>query len=916
MARDKSKNGPQTKATKNIKHATAIADKSTGGTVLNAAEAVIAVNTPAGKKIKVEKQLKTNDDERKFRNMCSGGENAIANGILKNSICTSTKDAAENVECPATFTKYTCYVCSISLEDLNSAIEHLKWCARNQTTFRCMKSQIAPNLVCKSSFKSLKTLKAHLRKKCVLWCNDVSDKEIPEWNLLSEFGELCIDEITPDEGKTCEESAACPENFAAFFEKTIDKLNSFKLHHNVYNDVLTMMKELLSHSNEINKQLIRSNPADAVEFILDSTHDYVLSQIDKFGTRYKRDMQIAKSPYFVAPEAESQPQNGAFYYVPILKTIRSLFLNENFRKKYFEYNKNHICKDGIFERYCCGDNFKKNDLFQSNPNAIQIQIFFDDFQLTAPLKTKSIKVCGMYFTIHNFPPEFVSQLQNMYLISLSESTFVVNNGCNAILERLVRDLKSLETEGILIDDELVLRGTLVQVSCDNLGGNTIFGFTKCFNAFHYCRICYCKRDKCRTHTKEIARKLRTKEQYNVKMKEIDSLLNLKREVDLKKTLGYANYCALNDLEYFHTIDNRTQDVMHDIFEGVGPFTFRRLFKYFWTHDIITKNEIAEKILLFNYGTLESQNIPSPIFFNKANLNQNASQMRCLIKHLPFIFVDLFQLQDEKKKELVQNVWIVVEQLLKIIQIISSTVIKEADLVNLEKHTAEFLKCIQTIFSTHLIPKMHFLTHYSNTIKAMGPIIKLQMLRGDGKHQTFTRYADRTNNFINICKTLSETHQKEMTSNLQQNKFSDRIKTNKKISKLVDGRGNLMEEFKINSKLITGFFKDIHKVVIKNHLFVNSFRFQKGLFVISLGKIYQIDAILECDGSFNFLCTQFRPVKFHKFANCVEIRQCTEISLIKFTELEFKKSYEGKILNGQTQIIAEDLDILTIYEKLL
>lgn len=916
MARGKSNNGRQTKATKNIKHMPVNADNPTGGTVSDVAEAVIAANTSASKKISIKEKTKANGDEKNIRNMFSGGENAIANGVLTNSICTSAKDVAANVDCPMTFAKYTCYVCSIHLEDLNSAIEHLKSCAKNKVTFRCMKNQIAPNLVCKSGFKSLKTLKEHMKKKCVLCFNDVRDNAIPESNLLSEFSELCIDESTPDEDKTCEENATCHENFAALFETTIDKLNTFKLHHNVYNEVLIMMKELLSQSNEINKQLIRNNPEENVEFVLDSTNDYVSSQIDKFGTRYKRDLQIAKSPYFVAPEAESQPQNGAFYYVPILKTVKSLFLNENFRKKYFEYNKNHKCKDGVYERYCCGDNFKKNNLFQSNPNAIQIQIFFDDFQLTAPLKTKTIKVCGMYFIIHNFPPEFVSQLQNMYLISLCDSTFILNNGCNAILKRLVSDLKSLETKGISIDDELVLKGTLVQVSCDNLGGNTIFGFTKCFNAFYYCRICYCKRDKCRTHTKEIASKLRTKEQYNVKMDEIDSLSNLKRKVDVEKTLGYVNYCALNDLEHFHTIDNRTQDVMHDIFEGAGPFTLRSLFKYFLTHDILTKNEIAEKILLFDYGTLESQNIPSPVFFNKANLNQNASQMRCLIKHIPFIFVDLLQLKCEKKKKLVHNVWRVVEQLLKIIQIISSTVIKEADLVSLEKHTAEFLKCIQTIFATHLIPKMHFLTHYSNTIKAMGPIIKLQMFRGDAKHQTFTRYADRTNNFINICKTLSETHQKEMASNLEQNKFSNRIKTNKKISKLVDGRGNLMEEFKNESKLFTNFFKDMNKVIIKNRLFVNSFCFQKGLFVISSSKIYKIDAILECDGSFSFLCTQFRPVKFHKFANCVEIRQCTEISLIKFSELMFKNSYEGKDLNGQTQIIAEDLETLTIYEELL
>lgn len=92
--------------------------------------------------------------------------------------------------------------------------------------------------------------------------------------------------------------------------------------------------------------------------------------------------------------------------------------------------------------------------------------------------------------MHNFSPKFVSQLQNMYLISLCDSKVVADTGCNAILEQLVRDLKFLETDGISINNELILIGTLVHVSFDNLGGNQIFGFVQSFNATYYCRICY------------------------------------------------------------------------------------------------------------------------------------------------------------------------------------------------------------------------------------------------------------------------------------------------------------------------------------------------------------------------------------------------------------------------------------------
>lgn len=167
--------------------------------------------------------------------------------------------------------------------------------------------------------------------------------------------------------------------------------------------------------------------------------------------------------------------------------------------------------------------------------------------------------------------------------------------------------------------------------------------------------------------------------------------------------------------------------------------------------------------------LERRNRPSPVFFEKKNLNQNASQMHCI----PLIFADLLTLKDDKERKIVNKAWKVLEYLLKINQIISSTSLSDSELIDLEKYTDEYLKYIKTIFHADLIPKLHFMTHYPNTIRAMGPIIKLQMMRGDAKHQTFTRYSKRTNNFVNICKTLTEKHQKEVVSNLRMNTFCEK-----------------------------------------------------------------------------------------------------------------------------------------------
>lgn len=83
------------------------------------------------------------------------------------------------------------------------------------------------------------------------------------------------------------------------------------------------------------------------------------------------------------------------------------------------------------------------------------------------------------------------------------------------------------------------------------------------------------------------------------------------------------------------------------------------------------------------------------------------------------------------------------------------------------------------------------------------------------------------------------------------------------------------------------------------------------------QVYQIDVIFAYKKSFIFLCSHYRTVKFHKFANCIEITKSSETKLINLSELECKRSYEGKfVMNGQTLIIVDNLDMLPMYEKLL
>lgn len=103
-------------------------------------------------------------------------------------------------------------------------------------------------------------------------------------------------------------------------------------------------------------------------------------------------------------------------------------------------------------------------------------------------------------------------------------------------------------------------------------------------------------------------------------------------------------------------------------------------------------------------------------------------------------------------------------------------------------------------------------------------------------------------------------------------------------------------------------------MIINFVVINSFRFSKELFIIFHDEMHQIDAVLKCNNLFVFLCTKFTTENFYKFSNSFEIKKTTETLLIRFEELKCKRTYETKSCNDKTQIIADDLDLVPVYDK--
>ena len=79
-----------------------------------------------------------------------------------------------------------------------------------------------------------------------------------------------------------------------------------------------------------------------------------------------------------------------------------------------------------------------------------------------------------YFTIANLTRKHYSNLKNIYLIAVSHSEDFKTFGYNPVLELIMTDIQKLESEGICVDQQLIIGG-IAQCIGDNLGIHQIFG---------------------------------------------------------------------------------------------------------------------------------------------------------------------------------------------------------------------------------------------------------------------------------------------------------------------------------------------------------------------------------------------------------------------------------------------------------
>lgn len=282
-----------------------------------------------------------------------------------------------------------------------------------------------------------------------------------------------------------------------------------------------------------------------------------------------------------------------------------------------------------------------------------------------------------------------------------------------------------------------------------------------------------------------------------------------------------------------------------------------------------------------------------------NLSQNATQLYCIMIHLPFMFID--------KKEVLNEVWPIMTSLLECMRILFSYTITENDIEQFEKSKQEHLSGIISVFKMKLKPKQHNSNHYSHIIRQMGLPRHTWMMRYEAKHKFFTDCAKKTNNFINITKSLAENHQSYICS--KTHSYDDAIEPSKKRQKIYS-----CADYPIYQPLLSEIQEFDEKASIAlNSLVINGNVYRKGMMVIFETQVSEIIFVLKSDEKFYLICHGYNVITFNQSLNSFKIEKKPmtpeAIFFMDINKLKMNETFERKFAEGSVFLIAENLEVL-------
>ena len=485
---------------------------------------------------------------------------------------------------------------------------------------------------------------------------------------------------------------------------------------------------------------------------------------DRLSTKWKVDNYLRDhtsslvEPIQVVLQESDLGKKHTMQYVPILDNIKSLLSHEDILSQVL--NQNYATD--LLSNYSDGELFSQNPLFKKYPNALQIQLYCDDFTVVNPLgapgRVREFKITAFYFLLGNLEPKYRSQLDVIQLVALVKATDVKKFGLEKVLQPLLEDIQFLETTGITVkkeDHTFHFHGTISFIASDNLGAHFLGGFQENFSTSKRgCRFCMATRGAWQGVFNDQF-PWRLPEAYDKQAQDVT------KNLEEPSTYGIKRASPLNSLKYYHIINGLPSDIAHDLLEGVIPTYLEKIITSLIEAGFLTLSQLNEQIRTFPYCSTDKANKPPFMHSTKPKCTQ--SQMLCFVRLLPLLVGHLVPEATE--------CWKLLGQMLDMLEIICAHQYRRADLAYMHSLIKDFMENAHILYpSIKTKPKAHYLIHYAKETQLFGPLINCWTMRFEAKHSYFKDVSQRSKNHRNVCKTMAERHQRRQAMLRTQSDF--------------------------------------------------------------------------------------------------------------------------------------------------
>ncbi len=661
---------------------------------------------------------------------------------------------------------FKCTYCTYYADSLSKRLDHYKYVHSNEPGFQivCRVDD------CPKVYQNVKSLYYHIKNKHPAAAQHLNKRNVTSRG-VEVLQDLSCDQFDDSEMAEIPEQNDLTRQGEGFrqprVEHDYDKQHAMfllnmreyqKVPQSACNKISDQMQSVLEINNEqfgdrVNRLLGEKGcvTAEDIATLVAEQNAHAAEACERLNSAYKLDKYAHSQFDCVDPEDivlgigdDNKPRT--MQYVPISKSLKQLLGHEDVLSQVLT---GHASNDGKLRDFCDGTVYQENTLFKQYPNALQIQLYNDEFCVANALgyRQRKYKINALYYILGNLEPKHRSRLDMIQLVCLAKNIHVKEFGIFSLLQPVIEEIKQLETRGIIImfeDRELHFYGTVSFLASDNLAAHFLARMIENFSTtLRLCRTCLITKHNLPHITSENKCQLRTRESYD----EHARLATL--NPDLATVYGVKQKSPLNELKHYHVIDGLPPCIAHDILEGVGPDLFEIIVTKLVRQGYFTLLQFQEKVNCFPYMGSDLANKPSVIFIDpKLKLRFTQSQNWCFVHLCPLMIGDCIPEG--------HPLWNVILLFLDMLDQILAPVISQRDLDYMQQTVEDFLSELKVSLPDFKIKaKAHYLLHCATLTKKFGPLIHCWTMRFEAEHNEHKQVSARTKNRINICKTMAK-----------------------------------------------------------------------------------------------------------------------------------------------------------------